>query len=97
MAASKTLQMLGLTAAEGRNPDITGIAVDSREVKDGYLFAALPGSKVHGGEFIQYALRMGAGAILTDAVGAEIAAEQLANTDAALIVTDDRPLVWRAA
>lgn len=89
MAASVTLQQLGLTAAEGRNPAITGIAVDSREVQAGFLFAALPGSKVHGGEFIQYALRMDAGAILTDAVGAEIAADELANSDAAIIVTDD--------
>ena len=51
MAASVTLQQLGLTAAEGRNPAITGIAVDSREVQAGFLFAALPGSQVHGGEF----------------------------------------------
>ena len=52
---------------------MTGLAVDSRQVKPGYLFAALPGSKVHGGEFIDYALRMGAGAILTDAEGVGIA------------------------
>jgi UDP-N-acetylmuramoyl-L-alanyl-D-glutamate--2,6-diaminopimelate ligase len=89
MAASKTLQQLGLTAADGSNPEIYGLAVDSRDVKRGFLFAALPGSKVHGGEFIQYALRMGAGAILTDAVGVEIAAEELANSDASVIVTDD--------
>ncbi|MEP5154170.1 Mur ligase family protein, partial [Planktotalea sp.] len=89
MAASKTLQQLGLTAADGSNPDVYGLAVDSREVKRGYLFAALPGSKVHGGEFIQYALRMGAGAILTDAVGVEIAADELAKSDASVIVTDD--------
>ncbi len=89
MAASVTLQQLGLTAADGRNPSITGLAVDSRDVKDGFLFAALPGSKVHGGEFIQYALRMGASAILTDAIGAEIAADVLAQSDAALITTDE--------
>ena len=89
MAAFKTLQQLGLTAPHGQNPQITGLAVDSREVLRGFLFAALPGSKVHGCEFIQYALRMGASAILTDAIGAEIAAEDLASYDAALIVTDD--------
>lgn len=89
MAVSKTLQMLGLTAADGRNPKITGLAVDSRDIKQGYLFAALPGSKVHGGEFIQYALRMGASAILTDAIGAEIAADDLAGSQAAVVITDD--------
>ncbi len=86
---SKKLSELALTARGGANPDITGLAVDSREVKDGFLFAALPGTRVHGGEFIQFALRMGAAAILTDAEGAEIAAEELATSDAALIVTED--------
>ena len=83
-----SLTSLGLTARSGANPEITGLAVDSREVKDGFLFAAMPGSRFHGGEFIQYALRMGASAILTDAEGAAIAADELAASDAALVVTD---------
>ena len=86
---SKKLSELALTARGGANPDITGLAVDSRKVKDGFLFPALPGTRVHGGEFIQFALCMGAAAILTDAKGAEIAAEELATSDAALIVTED--------
>lgn len=85
----KTLSQMGLTARGGREARITGLSVDSRDVKDGHLFAALPGTRVHGGEFIQYALRMGAGAILTDAAGARIAAEELAASDAALIVSED--------
>lgn len=83
----KTLHDLGLKARGSANPVITGLTVDSREVKDGALFAALPGTKVHGGEFIQYAVRMGAGAILTDAQGAEIARDVLADTP--LVVTED--------
>ena len=86
---SKSLTDLGLTAQGGRRPEITGLAVDSRQVRDGFLFAALPGTRVHGGEFIQYALRMGAAAILTDARGARIAADVLAGSDAALIVAED--------
>lgn len=85
----KTLGELGLTAQQGRAAQITGLAVDSREVKEGFLFAALPGTRVHGGEFIQYALRMGAGAILTDATGARIADAELAQSDAALIISED--------
>lgn len=85
----KSLAELGLRAQGGREAQITGLAVDSREVKPGFLFAALPGAKVHGGEFIQYALRMKAGAILTDAEGARIAAAELAASDAALIVAQD--------
>ena len=68
-------------------------------MKDGHLFAALPGTRVHGGEFIQYALRMGASAILTDPEGARIAATELAASTAALIVTDDprQTLAYSAA
>ncbi|PXW70923.1 UDP-N-acetylmuramoylalanyl-D-glutamate--2,6-diaminopimelate ligase [Loktanella sp. PT4BL] len=85
----KSLAELGLTARGGAEAQITGLAVDSREVKPGYLFAALPGARVHGGEFIQYALRMKAAAILTDAQGAEIAAKELVGSDVALIVAQD--------
>lgn len=86
---AKPLSQLALTARGGRDPLITGLAVDSREVKPGFLFAALPGTRVHGGEFIQYALRMGAAAVLTDARGAALAETELAASDAALIVTED--------
>jgi UDP-N-acetylmuramoyl-L-alanyl-D-glutamate--2,6-diaminopimelate ligase len=85
----KSLSQLALSARGGRDPQITGLSVDSREVRDGYLFAALPGTRVHGGEFIQYALRMGAAAILTDAQGAAIAETELAGSDAALVVAED--------
>ena len=85
----KSLAELGLTARGGRETQITGLAVDSRDVKPGFLFAALPGARVHGGEFIQYALRMQAAAILTDASGAEIAAGDLADSDVAVIVAQD--------
>jgi UDP-N-acetylmuramoyl-L-alanyl-D-glutamate--2,6-diaminopimelate ligase len=44
--------------------DFTGLASDSRDVKPGYLFAALPGSKADGGEFIADAVKRGAIAVL---------------------------------
>lgn len=88
-AGTKSLGQLGLTARGGREARITGLAVDSREVREGALFAALPGTRVHGGDFIKYALRMGAAAILTDAEGARIAANELAASDAALVIAED--------
>ena len=88
-SATKSLAELGLTAQGGREARVTGLAVDSRQVKLGNLFAALPGSRIHGGEFIQFALRMGAAAILTDRAGAEIASAELSASDAALVVTED--------
>ena len=86
---TQTLGQLGLSAKAGRDVAITGLAVDSREVRDGYLFAAMPGTRVHGAEFITYALRQGASAILTDAEGARIAAEELEASDAALVIAED--------
>ena len=87
--AVKRLSQLGLNAIGGRDPEITGLSVDSRTVRPGHLFAALPGSAIHGGEFIQYALRQGAGAVLTDAAGAAIAADYLRGWDGALVVAED--------
>ena len=91
MAHGKTssLAALGLRAQAGREAQITGLATDSRDVRFGSLFAALPGARVHGAEFIQYALRMGAAAILTDAVGAAAAAADLATSPAALVIAAD--------
>jgi UDP-N-acetylmuramoyl-L-alanyl-D-glutamate--2,6-diaminopimelate ligase len=89
LAHSKSLAELGLTARDGRKARVTGLSVDSRTVRDGHLFAALPGARVHGGAFIEYALRMGAAAILTDAAGARTAADALAAHDAALVVAED--------
>ncbi|MDP5347373.1 MAG: UDP-N-acetylmuramoyl-L-alanyl-D-glutamate--2,6-diaminopimelate ligase, partial [Paracoccaceae bacterium] len=52
-------------------------------------FAALPGTRVHGASFIATALAQGAAAILTDAEGARLAADALADADAALVVAED--------
>jgi UDP-N-acetylmuramoyl-L-alanyl-D-glutamate--2,6-diaminopimelate ligase len=87
--AGKHLSDLGLTARGGRDPVLSGLTVDSRAVTDGTLFAALPGARWHGAEFIGPALRMGAAAILTDSEGAQMAAADLEVSDAALIVADD--------
>lgn len=46
--------------------DINGIAYDSKNVKQGYLFAALPGQNAHGLQFVSEAKAQGAVAILSD-------------------------------
>jgi UDP-N-acetylmuramoyl-L-alanyl-D-glutamate--2,6-diaminopimelate ligase len=85
----KTLSDLGLTPVSGADVAVTGLSVDSRLTRDGHLFAAMPGVKAHGAEFVKYALRMGAVAVLTDAEGARIAAAEIADHGAALIIADD--------
>jgi UDP-N-acetylmuramoyl-L-alanyl-D-glutamate--2,6-diaminopimelate ligase len=96
---AKTLSELGLTAKGSRDVAISGLAVDSRQVRANMLFAALPGVNVHGGEFITYALRMGATAILTDPEGARIAADVIAEHDPAMVIVEDprQALAYTAA
>jgi len=85
----RTLAELGLTAMAGRQREVTGLAVDSRAVRDGMLFAALPGVRAHGASFIPTALSQGARAVLTDPEGARLAHDALAASDAALVVAED--------
>ena len=84
----KSLSALGLMATNGANPELSGIAVDSREVRKGFLFAAMPGVKVHGASFVKTALELGAVAILTDAEGAALASEEISEFGAAVVISD---------
>ncbi|MFF8834645.1 UDP-N-acetylmuramoyl-L-alanyl-D-glutamate--2,6-diaminopimelate ligase [Streptomyces sp. NPDC015130] len=54
--------------------DITGITHDSRAVRPGDVYAALPGARAHGADFVAQAAGLGAAAVLTDQGGAERAA-----------------------
>ncbi|CAN7589645.1 UDP-N-acetylmuramoyl-L-alanyl-D-glutamate--2,6-diaminopimelate ligase [Caulobacter sp. LjRoot300] len=60
---SKTLSQI-LNRPCAADPVITGVTADSRKVREGFLFAALPGSKVDGRTFILGAIASGAAAVL---------------------------------
>jgi len=74
----KSLSDLGLNRLVSRaghwadEPRFTSLCVDSRDTIAGALFCAMPGVNAHGAEFAQYALRMGAAGVLTDAAGLKI-------------------------
>ncbi|CAL9287551.1 MULTISPECIES: UDP-N-acetylmuramoyl-L-alanyl-D-glutamate--2,6-diaminopimelate ligase [unclassified Streptomyces] len=53
---------------------VTGITHDSRAVRPGDVYAALPGARLHGADFAAQAADLGAVAILTDPTGADRAA-----------------------
>ncbi|CAL9431309.1 UDP-N-acetylmuramoyl-L-alanyl-D-glutamate--2,6-diaminopimelate ligase [Streptomyces griseomycini] len=77
---------LGAPAPE-RTVEVTGITHDSRAVRPGDLYAALPGARAHGADFVTQAAGLGAVAVLTDPAGAErVAAAGLP----ALVVDDPR-------
>jgi UDP-N-acetylmuramoyl-L-alanyl-D-glutamate--2,6-diaminopimelate ligase len=60
---SKTLSQI-LNRPSEVDPVITGVTADSRKVREGFLFAALPGSKADGRSFIPGAIDSGAAAVL---------------------------------
>ncbi|MCB0912909.1 MAG: UDP-N-acetylmuramoyl-L-alanyl-D-glutamate--2,6-diaminopimelate ligase, partial [Propionibacteriaceae bacterium] len=49
---------------------VTGVSLDSRGVRPGDLYVALPGQATHGARFAGQAVEAGAAAVLTDAEGA---------------------------
>src|SRR5699024_4317310 len=60
---------------------VTGVSHDSRAVSPGQLYAALPGSNVHGAKFAPELIRSGVDAILTDAAGWELITEALSGSE----------------
>ncbi|MFD7440441.1 UDP-N-acetylmuramoyl-L-alanyl-D-glutamate--2,6-diaminopimelate ligase [Streptomyces sp. NPDC059909] len=64
---------------------VTGITHDSRAVRPGDVYAALPGARLHGADYVAQAKELGAAAILTDPTGAERAAA----TGLPVLVADD--------
>jgi len=94
----RSLQSLGLDRLERAGvwdgePVVTGLSVDSRQTEAGHLFAALPGSLVHGAEFADYARRMGARVILTDATGAQVIDDLFPKFELPILIAEDARLV----
>jgi UDP-N-acetylmuramoyl-L-alanyl-D-glutamate--2,6-diaminopimelate ligase len=75
----------GGTVGIGSGIEIKGLTADSRAVEPGFLFAALPGTRSHGRDFIPEALRRGAVAILADPD------TTLPSSDGVVLVTDPNP------
>ncbi|MBX3553570.1 MAG: UDP-N-acetylmuramoyl-L-alanyl-D-glutamate--2,6-diaminopimelate ligase [Pseudolabrys sp.] len=46
--------------------EITGVSADSRKVRPGFLFVAIPGTKTDGARFIEQAIKAGAVAVLAE-------------------------------
>jgi UDP-N-acetylmuramoyl-L-alanyl-D-glutamate--2,6-diaminopimelate ligase len=70
----------------GALPDveIVGLSADSRDIRPGYLFAALAGTQVDGAKFIDDAIARGAAAVLA-------ARDVTVANDAVVVVNDDDP------
>ncbi|WP_405643048.1 UDP-N-acetylmuramoyl-L-alanyl-D-glutamate--2,6-diaminopimelate ligase [Streptomyces sp. NBC_00019] len=87
VSATPLAELAGQLGAEqpGSTAEVTGITHDSRAVRPGDLYAALPGARLHGADFVTQAAGLGAVAVLTDPTGAERAAA----TGLPVLVVDD--------
>ncbi|MCE1178597.1 MAG: UDP-N-acetylmuramoyl-L-alanyl-D-glutamate--2,6-diaminopimelate ligase [Micrococcales bacterium] len=70
------MPLAGLAAALGgaatADVHVSGVCLDSRTVRPGDLYAALPGANAHGASFAAGAAERGAAAVLTDPAGAAL-------------------------
>ncbi|QBJ94873.1 UDP-N-acetylmuramoyl-L-alanyl-D-glutamate--2,6-diaminopimelate ligase [Rhodococcus sp. ABRD24] len=73
------IEWLGSAASrqQSRAAAVTGVELRAQAVQAGDLFAALPGARAHGAEFVGTAVQAGAAAVLTDELGLESAARQV--------------------
>lgn len=66
----------------GADDGITGFTLDSRQVKPGNVFVALPGARVDGHEYVEQARANGAGAFLVSSL------EKIQNPEGCILVED---------
>ncbi len=86
MGGAALRRMLGLP--DGPPEAVTGVTLDSRRVRPGDLYAALPGFTTHGARFAGMAQGSGAVAILTDPAGAALIRSE-PGVELPLLVVDD--------
>ena len=95
LAALLGLRSAGSQRAHVGGPGgLTGITHDSRSVRPGDLYAALPGGTVHGARFSEAAAAAGAVAVLTDPAGRQGA---IASGLPVLVVADPRARLGEVA
>jgi UDP-N-acetylmuramoyl-L-alanyl-D-glutamate--2,6-diaminopimelate ligase len=88
---SELLEEQGMNPAALKELDIAGLTADSRDVKPGFLFAALPGAKVDGRAYLTEAVSRGASAILAPP-GTDLGAARVdANGKPVRLITDSNP------
>jgi UDP-N-acetylmuramoyl-L-alanyl-D-glutamate--2,6-diaminopimelate ligase len=75
---------------------VSGISLSTQRIEPGDLYAALPGTRAHGAEFVAPAVDAGAVAILTDAAGADLCAVDVLAVPV-VVVADPRAVLGRVS
>lgn len=65
--------------------ELTGVSMNTGDIRSGDIFFAMPGLKTHGAHFVQQALDLGAVAVATDSEGVAI----LGKTDFSVLVVEN--------
>jgi UDP-N-acetylmuramoyl-L-alanyl-D-glutamate--2,6-diaminopimelate ligase len=84
---------LGFDPTGARGREVTGVTLDSRDVRPGDLFIGLAGERVHGASFSSKVHDAGAAAVLTDREGSAMVPDDLA----CVVVDDPRSHVGEVA
>jgi UDP-N-acetylmuramoyl-L-alanyl-D-glutamate--2,6-diaminopimelate ligase len=69
VALADFAKRFGLELGSQANVSLTGISMNTNDLRPGDLFVAMPGLKTHGAAFIAKAVAAGAFAVVTDAAG----------------------------
>lgn len=93
-ALAELAAMIGAVGDGAGAVRVTGVTHDSRQVRPGDLYAALPGARAHGADFAAAAVAAGAVAVLTDPTGRTAAA---AVGRPVLVVADPRAVLGALA
>ena len=76
ISLSSLVENFDLTLVAGDSgTQVTGISMNTADLRFGDLFVAMPGLKTHGANFVQKALELGAAAIISDSTGLELIGE----------------------
>ena len=89
--ASSNTALKELAAAGAHDLDIQGVTSDSRAVRPGFLFAALPGSATDGRRFISEAVARGAVAVLAPCGTDNVGLDTLGAETGVCLIADENP------
>ncbi|WP_241386172.1 UDP-N-acetylmuramoyl-L-alanyl-D-glutamate--2,6-diaminopimelate ligase [Rhodococcus sp. CH91] len=94
------VEIVGGDATGSGEPErtaVTGIDLRAQGIRPGDVFAALPGARTHGASYVGTALERGAVAVLTDAAGRDLVAEEASAPVAVLVHPDPRAVLGAAS
>jgi UDP-N-acetylmuramoyl-L-alanyl-D-glutamate--2,6-diaminopimelate ligase len=79
----------GLSFDSAASVLLTGISMNTNDLRSGDIFVAMPGVKTHGALFIQKALDAGAAAVITDAAGQGKILELIPDFDLPILLLEE--------